>query len=140
MDDIDREELERRTRKNFNEKMDRQMRLSRRLMLLIYGIIGLVFLIMGAVFLIVGIKDEESGMNPGMIFAPMGGFFVLLGVILYAVMPKKFDAEKAKRRAAGGRVNYYDSVWMMTMQQTELEMLKERVDELEDDVRRLKNR
>ena len=121
---------EQREREIYEQSYAKQAKLSKRILLIVFGGLGLLFLVMGIVLLSLGIVDEE-GFNPGFVFAPIGGCFLLLAII-FAFMPVKptqasYDKFKSRTAKYGYYMNSYDLM-------IKLEMLEKRVEELEKQV------
>lgn len=141
MEDYELAELEKKEKERFEKLSAKQLKMSRKIMLLIFGMIGGIFLILGIIFLLCDVTDNETGINIGVIFAPIGAFYILLGAIIGAVLPKSYNYEKYKKRIEKyGAYNYYDISSVVSLYQAKTEMLEERVTALEDEVRRLKNK
>jgi len=115
----------------FEETTGKQLRTTKRVLLLVYGIIGVAFLILALVLFLLDVRDPEDGIPLAVIFAPLGGFFLLLGAILYAVMPRKINYEKYEKRCEKYGVQ---NVYAIS---AELSLLRERVKELEEKIAEL---
>ena len=109
----------------FEEATEKQLRTSRKIFLLVYGIIGIVFLALALVMAFWDVRDPEDGVPLAVIFAPIGGFFLILGIVLYAVMPKRLSYEKYEKRCAKYGVQ---NIYAMS---AELAALKEQMAEIE---------
>ena len=109
----------------FEEATEKQLRTSRKIFLLVYGIIGIVFLALALVMAFCDVRDPEDGVPLAVIFAPIGGFFLILGIVLYAVMPKRLSYEKYEKRCAKYGVQ---NIYAMS---AELAALKEQMAEIE---------
>lgn len=118
----------------FEEVTGKQLRTTKKILLLIYGIIGIVFLIIALILFLLDVRDPEDGILLAVIFAPLGGFFLLLGLILYAVMPRKMNYEKYEKRCEKYGVQNVYAI------QTELSLLREQVKELEEKIAELERR
>lgn len=117
-------------KEQFEEISEKTQRYTKRTLLLVFGIIGVIFLILALIFFLCDVRDEE-GTVMSLIFAPMGGFYVLVGLILYAVLPNRANYEKyEKRYRRFGMMSTYDMV-------VELQMLREEVNELQKKVKAL---
>ena len=79
-------------------------------------------------------RDPENGLPLAVIFAPIGGFFLLLGILLYAVMPRKMNYEKYEKRCEKYGVQ---NVYAIS---AELSLLREQVRELEEKLAELEHR
>ena len=118
----------------FEETTGKQLRTTRKILLLVYGIIGAVFLIAALVLFLLDVRDPENGLPLTVIFAPIGGFFLLLGILLYAVMPRKMNYEKYEKRCEKYGVQ---NVYAIS---AELSLLREQVRELEEKLAELEHR
>ncbi len=104
----------------FDETQAKQAILTKKLMLGLFGSIGLIFAIAGAVFLIL-----ENFKVIGMIFLTFGLFMIAFGIIMFFVIPTKYDYYKYKARVQKyGYLNIYE----MSAKLAELEA---RIEELE---------
>ena len=79
-------------------------------------------------------RDPENGLPLAVIFAPIGGFFLLLGIFLYAVMPRRMSYEKYEKRCEKYGVQ---NVYAMS---AELSLLREQVRVLEEKLAGLERR
>ena len=118
---------EQQEREIYEQTYLKQAKTSKRILLMVFGGLGVLFLVMGLVLLSLGIVDEE-GFNPGFVFAPIGGCFLLIAIIC-AFMPVKpthasYDKFKSRTSKYGYFINSYDLM-------IKLEMLEKRVEELE---------
>lgn len=115
---------EQREREIYEQSYAKQAKLSKRIFLIVFGLMGLLFLAGGIVLLSLGI-------HPGLIFVLMGGVFLLIAIIC-AFMPVKptpasYDKFKSRTSKYGYYMNSYDLI-------IKLEMLEKRVEELEKQV------
>lgn len=115
----------------FESISGKQLKYAKLTFLLTFGIIGAIFLILALILFLCGVRDE-TGLMPSVIFAPMGAFWLLLGVILWFALPKTYNYEKYKKRAAKwGSYNYYDMYIELELQKAKTAALEERISELE---------
>lgn len=100
MDYFDMEEAkqkEEEEKKTYDQFYEKQSKISRIIFLSTFGGLGGIFVLLGVLMFVFSIVDED-GFNPGIVFLPMGAFFVLLGIVLYLVIPKKGNYERYKKR------------------------------------------
>ena len=113
--------MEERGKEIFEELQEKQARLAKKILLATFCAIGFVFAILGIVF----IDLNEVFKLIALVFLPMGIGFIALGIILYFVIPTKYDYDKYKARVEKyGMMNAFD----MNAKVAELEA---RIEELE---------
>lgn len=118
----------------FEQTTGKQLRVAKKILLLVYGILGAVFLILALILFLLDVRDPENGIPIAAIFAPIGGFFLLVGIILYAVMPRKMNYEKYEKRCEKYGVQNIYSI------SAELSLLREQVKELEEKITALERK
>lgn len=123
----------------FREKYKKQVAMTKRLLLIIFGTLGAVFAVLGALFIAFNIADEE-GVLVGWIFMPMGLFWLFLGLIMYFVIPDgdRINYDKFRKRVE--KYGGYDTNYLATMVEVERGQIKElqdRVISLEAQVKKL---
>jgi tellurite resistance protein TehA-like permease len=115
----------------FEETTKKQLKYSKKVFLLIYGLIGIIFLILALVLYLLGVKDED-GFTLSIIFAPMGAFWLLLGIILYFALPKKYNYDRFEKRVKRwGFINYFEISATVEAQKEKIKELEERISSLE---------
>lgn len=122
----DNKQKEEKERELFENVYKKQSKTNSKILLITFGILGFIFLIMGIILLALGVVDEE-GFNPGFVFAPMGGVFIIIGIIaaLTSTKTTNVNYDKFKKRTEKyGYINVYD----LTIK---VEMLEKKVEELE---------
>lgn len=122
----DNKQKEEKERELFENAYKKQSKTNSKIFLITFGILGFIFLIMGIILLALGVVDEE-GFNPGFVFAPMGGVFIIIGIIaaLTSTKTTNVNYDKFKKRTEKyGYINVYD----LTIK---VEMLEQKVEELE---------
>lgn len=116
----------------FAEIVEKQMRMAKKIMLIVFGSIGILFLILALALWIADVRDAQTGVMPSVIFAPMGAIFLILGGVLYKVLPVKMNYEKYEKRCEKyGAMNYYDMAAELMLQREQLRELEEKVATLE---------
>lgn len=116
----------------FAEIVEKQMRMAKKIMLIVFGSIGFLFLILALVLWIADVRDAQTGVMPSVIFAPMGAIFLILGGVLYKVLPVKMNYEKYEKRCEKyGAMNYYDMAAELMLQREQIRELEEKVATLE---------
>ena len=93
-----------------------------------------LFLIMGLVLIAYDIRDAENGVLVGIIFAPIGAFFMILGLTLRFAVPKTYNYENYKKRMEkyGYYVSTYDMYITVALQEERIAELEKKVKELEE--------
>lgn len=122
----DNKQKEEKERELFENAYKKQSKTNSKIFLITFGILGFIFLIMGIILLALGVVDE-TGFNPGFVFAPMGGVFIIIGIIaaLTSTKTTNVNYDKFKKRTEKyGYINVYD----LTIK---VEMLEQKVEELE---------
>lgn len=116
----------------YQEFTNRQLRVSKNVFLATFNVLGGVFLILGAVF--AALKSYNSELFiAGIVFVCMGAGFLLLGLLIYAILPKTqtTDYEKfLKRIDKYGLISMYDVAAMLAIQQAKIELLEKEIEEL----------
>lgn len=116
----------------FAEIVEKQMRMAKKIMLIVFGSIGILFLILALALWIADVRDAQTGVMPSVIFAPMGAIFLILGGVLYKVLPVKMNYEKYEKRCEKyGAMNYYDMAAELMLQREQIRELEEKVATLE---------
>lgn len=125
-------EAELKEKERFEELSNKSLKRQRKIMLLVFGLIGIIFLILGLCLLAADVRDED-GFLVGIVFAPMGALFLILGIILFFAMPKQYTYEKFKKRHEKYGIYSWDDVYLMfNMQQAKIETLEKRIEQLEN--------
>lgn len=124
----------------FERITQKQMKYSKKTFRLIFGIIGGLFAVAGIVMLALGMPEGED-FNPGLIFLPMGAFYLLLGTILSLTLPRSLSYERYKKRIErSGTIDYYQMYVMLQLQEEKIKELEERTANLEDAKEELEER
>lgn len=125
---------ERKNKEFFEKVSEKQLKYAKKTMLLIFILIGAMFLIMGLVLIACNVRDEENGVLVGVILAPIGAFFILLGLALRFVVPKAYNYENYKKRMEkyGYYVSTYDMYITVALQEERIAELEKKVKELEE--------
>ena len=121
---------EQQEREIYEQSFVKQAKLSKRILLTVFGILGLIFFVAGIVLLYLGIVDEE-GFNPGFVFAPIGGCFLLVAIICAFMPVKPTDTSYDKFKSRTSKYGYYMNSYDLMIK---IEMLEKRVEELEKKV------
>ena len=89
---------------------------------------------MGLVLIACDIRDAENGVLVGIIFAPLGAFFILLGLTLRFAVPRTYNYENYKKRMEkyGYYVSTYDMYITVALQEERIAELEKKVKELEE--------
>lgn len=121
---------EQKEREIYEQSYVKQAKTSKRILLIVFGLLGLLFLAGGIVLLSLGIVDEE-GFNPGFVFVPIGGCFLLVAIICAFIPVKPTHASYDKFKSRTSKYGYYMNSYDITIK---IEMLEKRVEELEKQV------
>lgn len=113
-------DLENREREIFEETQAKQARIAKKMLLGTFGVMGIIFAILGAVLLV-----SEGTKDIGIVYLPMGLGMIVLGIILFFVIPLKYDYGKYKARI---QKYGYTNAFAMSIKIAELEA---RIEELE---------
>lgn len=121
---MEKRKQEQQEREIYEQSYVKQAKASKRILLIVFGLMGLLFLAGGIVPLSLGIE-------PGLIFVLIGGVFLLIAIIC-AFIPVKpthtsYDKFKSRTSKYGYSINGYDIT-------IKIEMLEKRVEELEKQV------
>lgn len=117
--------MESRKKEIFENSMQKQAKLAKRTLLIVFSILGGVFLTLGLIF---GFTIELEFL----IFTGAGAFFILLGVILFFAIPEKYNYKKYEARMEKiGYMTNYELKAQTEFLQTQIDELEQRVKELE---------
>lgn len=136
MDYFDREEEKQREREEsvlYEKQYEKQAKVAKKVILITFGIIGGIFFVVG-IFLLAFSVADETGFSVGFVFLPMGIFFLLLGIILYAVIPTKGNYERFKKNM--NRFGYTNPIYLSAQNQ----LLESRISRLEEKNKSLEKR
>ncbi len=114
--------LENREKEIFDEVQKKASKLVKKVLLLIFSMIGFLFAFLGIFILL---SQDGIYREAGIAFLPMGLVFIALGILLYFVIPTKYNYAKYKTRVQ--KYGYID-IYSLTAKVCELEA---RVEELE---------
>lgn len=117
----------------FQIMMNKQVKVARITLLIIFGIIGVIFTVLGAILLGANFVDE-SGIQVGFVFLPLGLVFCAIGLLCYFLIPKEkaYNYEKYKRNIQKyGVVNTFQTSAMLSYHKAKIEELEARIEELE---------
>ncbi|HEY8390999.1 MAG TPA: hypothetical protein VIL26_08675 [Clostridia bacterium] len=117
----------------FHNIMNKQVNMTRLILLVIFGFIGIIFAIIGAFLL--GFNVIDKGIQIGLIFLPIGLGFCLAGLLCYWLIPKDrvYNYERYKQRVE--KYGFIDTISMAAMisyHKVKIEQLESRIKELED--------
>ncbi|MDE6414012.1 MAG: hypothetical protein K2K48_01230 [Anaeroplasmataceae bacterium] len=129
-------EKEKLEEQKYQELYQKQTRISRIALLAVFLPMGLIFAVSGIGFLLGG---SEADSETGFVFLGCGVFFVVLGLILYFVIPKKGNYQRYKTNVEKrGGLNLFDlsirvGLFEDKIKSLELEnkALEKRIEELE---------
>lgn len=128
---------EARAKEKFEEYSEKQMRISKKVLLCVFSPMGGFFIGFGLVLCLV-LESYEF-----LVFIVMGAFFLLLGVIFYLVLPKKMNYETYKRRVNRYGMGAYSIVELdakIANLEEDNEELKRNIKELEYKIRELERK
>lgn len=145
-DDFNPQEEKQRFAELFAQKYEAQQRSMMRLMSLIFTIIGIFFLIGGYIFYVFNVMDE-AGLLVAIPFYIIGGVFLLINlmvIVIYQFRKRPFNSEKflEKLNKNGGAMLMNNTMYLSTLvavQQEQIQLLSDKIRQLEQDVRRLRN-
>ena len=87
----------------FEEASRKQYKETRKIVSLIFGLLGLLFLILGLCFYFSSVVDED-GTPLGYVFVPVGLFLLILGLGLFLFLPREGNYERFKARVDKGAI------------------------------------
>lgn len=121
---MEKRKQEQQEREIYEQSYTKQAKLSKRTLLIVFGLLGLLFLAGGIVLLSLGIE-------PGLIFVLLGGVFLLIAIICAFIPVKPTPASYDKFKSRTSKYGYYMNSYDLTIK---IEMLEKRVEELEKQV------
>lgn len=142
MDYFENEEFkqkEEQKKKRFIENTQKQMKYAKKLLTILFGVIGILFCLLGAVFF----PLEELEM--AIAFSSIGGFFILMSILFYIILSCIKITDKTYEKM----INYSKKVGVsnintisayLEVYEEQLQKLEERVNELEAELKSLKRR
>ena len=113
--------MENREKQIFDEMQEKQSKLAKKYLLFVFSGSGIVFSVLALVLFCLNTVKELP-----IVFLSIGLFMIVLGIVLFFVIPTKFNYEKYKYRV---RKYGYMNVYEMSAKITELE---ERIEKLEN--------
>lgn len=115
--------MENKEKEMFDEMQAKQAKLAKKLLLIMFVIFGIIFAIIGIICVCL---DGSVYKDMASTFLPTGVFFIILGIVLYFVIPTKYNYEKYKARAKKyGVPNIYEL-------NSKILELEKRIEELEN--------
>jgi len=115
----------------FEEASRKQYKEARKIVSLIFGLLGLLFLILGLCFYFSSVVDED-GTPLGYVFVPVGLFLLILGLGLFLFLPREGNYERFKARVDKGAIlDTNEMAVQAAILQKRIEKLEERVGALE---------
>lgn len=114
-------EIDDRAKELFEETQKKQSRLAKKIILVTFAVMGLLIAVMGILCLV-----SEGDKQAGIVFLTVGLVCIAVGIVLYFVLPKKYDYGKYKDRVQ--KYGYMD-FYAMSSKIAELEA---RIEELEN--------
>ena len=119
----------------YEDASRRQYGAARKIICLVFCLIGLVFLFLGLCFYFEDVTGDD-GFPIAYVFAPMGLFWLVLGLILYAFLPRQGNYEHFKTRVERGAIlNTNEMALQAAMLQKKTEELEARVTALEKEIK-----
>ena len=131
-DELDKKQAEQNDKELFEEKYLKQYKVTKKILLITFGIIGVIFLVLGIVFISLGIVDEEDGFPVGWIFIGLGAFYGLIGLIAGLVNSKPNYAKFKERVSKYGGTNIYDLSIRIDMLEAKIKSLEEEIKNKKD--------
>jgi len=139
MEEYEKQEIEKLEEEKFNEVTSKQLKYTKKVFKLVFGILGGVFFILGLIMIAVRDGDPDTKIA-GIVFTSLGLFFMLIGFIVSAAICVKPDYKKAKIYIEKyGGLNTYSYYAVTAVMQTKIEVLEKRVGDLEEELNYLKN-
>ena len=118
------EKQEQKEREIYEQSYAKQAKVSKKIFLIVFGLLGLLFLA-------VGIVPLSLGIEVGLIFVFMGGVFLLIAIICAFIPVKPTHASYDKFKSRTSKYGYSMYSYDITIK---IEMLEKRVEELEKKV------
>ncbi len=132
-----KETKEEKEKRVFEETYSKQSKAAKKVMTIVFGILGAVFLVAGIIMFCFRSYDEELIIS-SLVFIFLGALYLVLGLIFKKVIPEKIDFEKYKKRKE--KYGYSDTTSLsiqVGVLEKKIEELEERIEQLEKDERRL---
>lgn len=124
----------------FQKIANSQAKVAKKLVLTIFSIIGTVFLIIGIFLILFDVRDEESGLLIGIVFAPIGVFYALLGLVIYKLIPdnKVYNYQKIKENSQ--KFGFAGNSYSYSIMLAKIDTLEKKVSKLEEELNNLKDK
>lgn len=121
---------------HYNKATTKNLLLSKKILFCIFFILGIMFLIASAFLYIFSDSipcDDGDPLIAALVFAIIGGSFVIVSILVKLLVPKKFDYKRYKRLIHSyGRIDIYElsaTVEQNSEKLKELDKLKSELDE-----------
>lgn len=136
----------------FNDAIKKRRKITKRILILVFGLLGVIYFAIGIGLLSGVLNDFMAGntidndvLIPGAVFAILGFIFIdavpLVLVIYKSIENKPANYERFKdQREKYGYMNMYDLSTKVTMMETQIDELYKKNEELEKEIKELKNR
>ena len=124
-------------KKVFDQVMQKQLRLFRRVFCLVFGGLCAVFFVLGVVLLLLGVTDVD-GFRPGVVFVWLGVVFGAVCLLCHFFLPKRASFEKyqARTQKYGVQSSYDVAVTLQILHHT-IKQLEQRIDVLEEQIKQM---
>ena len=137
--DFEEKSAEQKEKELYEEASKKQASIARKVICGVFCGLGGTYLLIGIAALIIS-EDLETNIF-GFVFGGIGLLFLLLGILLFFVLPKKGNYERYKKNINRfGYMNSYNASTKLEMLEHENKELKERIEYLEKKMKELEDK
>lgn len=123
----------------YEEASKKQAKVARKVLVTVFSVLGGIYLLIGIIALLIS-EDLETSIV-GYVFGGLGLMFIMLGVVLFLVLPKQGNYERYKKNINNyGYLNSYTLSTKIQMLDEENRELKEKIEYLEKKIKELEDK
>lgn len=117
--------MENKEKELFEDSIAKQMKITKKILLITYSTLGLIFIILG---LVVGLTVQREIL----VLTAVGALCLLIGILLFFLLPDNYNYEKYKKRITKyGYVSNYELA-------AKVLILEQKIDKLEEQIKQNK--
>lgn len=136
--DIEKDDFDRQTKLKYEEMASKSVKRGKKALAIAFFVMAAICIVTSVFFYFLNVLDDETGEPVWAGLLIIGGVWVLVAVIvLIFAKPLSYDKMKKTSEKYGGFISYDYAAFEM---KAKMEVLENRVKELEDEVAELKNK